>query len=148
MEGRAIEDTGLTGLPTSMTAAACMGISWYLCLELNVRLLIRYTRCSLYFWSCLICSWAIAIHLLLILLLNFKIWNTFAATVVVELTWWMYVVSQSVVLYSRLNLVLKKERVRNYVLYGIVTTAVLIGFTTVIFGSVAVCPIFLSAHSC
>jgi hypothetical protein len=145
MEGRAPEETGLTSLPTSMTAAACMGIGWYLCIELNVRLLIRYTRCSLYFWSCLICSWAILVHLLLILLLNFNIWNTFAATIIVELTWWTYVVSQSVVLYSRLNLVLKKERVRNYVLYGIATTAVLIGLTTVVFGCMAVCLPLLSS---
>jgi hypothetical protein len=128
----------ITSLPTAMTAAACMGIAWYLCGELNVRLLLRCTRRSLYFWSCLLCSWAIIIHLLFILLLDFKIWESFAAIVLINLTWWAYVVLQSVVLYSRLNLVLHIKRIGDYVLYMIIFTAIVFGFTTVVFSSVAV----------
>jgi hypothetical protein len=87
---------------------------------------------------CLLCSWAIIIHLLFILLLDFKIWESFAAIVLINLTWWAYVVSQSVVLYSRLNLVLHIKRIGDYVLYMIIFTAIVFGFTTVVFSSVAV----------
>jgi hypothetical protein len=128
----------ITTLPTAMTAAACVGIAWYLCLELNIRLLVRSTRRSLYFWSCLLCSWAIIIHLVLILLLDFRISKNNGVLVVIHFTWWTYVVSQSVVLYSRLNLVVKSTLVASYVLYSIVFTAILFGLTTVILGLVAV----------
>ncbi|KAF2829114.1 hypothetical protein CC86DRAFT_237518, partial [Ophiobolus disseminans] len=124
-------------LPTAMTAAACVGIAWYLCAELNIRLLIRATRRSLYFWSCLLCSWAIIIHLIFILLLDFKIYEAYLGFVFIHLTWYIYVVSQSVVLYSRLNLVLKQKVIGNYVLYMIITTAILFGLTTVVLGLVA-----------
>jgi hypothetical protein len=138
MEHAASTASEITTLPTAMTAAACVGIAWYLCLELNIRLFVRSTRRSLYFWSCLLCSWAIIIHLILIILLDFRISNNHAVLVVVHLTWWAYVVSQSVVLYSRLNLVVKSTLVASYVLYSIVFTAIVFGLTTIVFGLVAV----------
>ncbi|KAF2027703.1 hypothetical protein EK21DRAFT_38903, partial [Setomelanomma holmii] len=128
----------VTGLPTAMTAAAFVGIAWYLCAELNVRLLIRSNRRkSLYFWSCLLCAWGVIIHSLTIILVDFKIWEDYGGTVVIHLTWCTYVVSQSVVLYSRLNLVLKDGWIGRYVLYMIIFTSVVFGFTTVVFGLVA-----------
>jgi|TARA_R110002003_G_scaffold232_15_gene16850 hypothetical protein len=130
----------ITGLPTAMTAAAFVGIAWYLCAELNVRLLIRCTRRSLYFWSCLLCSWGIIIHSLSSLLANFDIWKNYGATVVIHITWFTFIVSQSVVLYSRLNLVLKDAWIGRYVLYMIIFTAIVFGLTTVILGLVAVSP--------
>lgn len=123
-----------------MTAAAFVGIAWYLCAELNVRLLIRCTRRSLYFWSCLLCSWGIIIHSLSSLLANFDIWKNYGATVVIHITWFTFIVSQSVVLYSRLNLVLKDAWIGRYVLYMIIFTAIVFGLTTVILGLVAVSP--------
>ncbi|KAH7069071.1 hypothetical protein BKA63DRAFT_422855 [Paraphoma chrysanthemicola] len=132
-----VPTVAVTGLPTAMTAAAFVGIAWYLCAELNVRLVIRCTRRSLYFWSCLLCSWGIIIHSLSILLANFEIWKNYGATVVIHLTWCTYVVSQSVVLYSRLNLVLKDAWIGRYVLYMIISTGVIFGLTTVVLGLVA-----------
>ncbi|KAH8724927.1 hypothetical protein GQ44DRAFT_617243 [Phaeosphaeriaceae sp. PMI808] len=129
--------TEITPLPTAMTAAACLGIAWYICIELNVRLLVRSTRRSLYFWSCLTCSWGIIIHLLFILLLNFKIFENYGALVVVHFTWCIYVVSQSVVLYSRLNLVLKNFFLGRCVLFMIIFTGIFFGLTTVVLGLIA-----------
>lgn len=70
----ALPTVAITTLPTAMTAAAFLGIAWYLCAELNFRLLIRCTRRSLYFWACLICSWGIIIHSTIITLADFKVW--------------------------------------------------------------------------
>jgi hypothetical protein len=128
----------ITPLPTAMTAAACTGIAWYLCAELNVRLFVRCTRRSLYFWACLTCSWGIIIHLLFILLANFKILEHYSGIIIIHLTWFTYIVSQSVILYSRLNLVLKNKIVGTYVLYMILATAIIFGLSTVILGSIAV----------
>ncbi|KAF1936333.1 hypothetical protein EJ02DRAFT_414182 [Clathrospora elynae] len=124
-------------LPTAMAAAAFVGIAWYLCAELSVRLLIRCTRRSLYFWACLVCCWAIAIHCVAITLNNFYVWTHYSSIVVIHLMWFTYVVSQSIVLYSRLNLVMKKSHVNRYVLYMISINAVVFGLTTVVLGMVA-----------
>ncbi|KAL6710341.1 hypothetical protein ACN47E_009287 [Coniothyrium glycines] len=126
-----------TTLPTAMTSAAFMGIAWYLCAELNVRLFLRCNRRSLYWYSCLVCSWGLIIHAIAITLSNFKIWEDYGSIVVIHLTWCTFVVSQSVVLYSRLNLVLKAERTGRYVLHAIITTAAIFGLGTVILGMIA-----------
>lgn len=125
-------------LPTAMTAAAFLGIAWYLSVEVSVRLLSRATRRSLYFWSCLACSWGIIIHAILIVLLDFKIWESYGAIVMIHLTWWTYITSQSVVLYSRLNLVLGRLETGRYVLYMIIFNAIIFGLGTVVLGMVAV----------
>ncbi|RYN50800.1 hypothetical protein AA0114_g5740 [Alternaria tenuissima] len=122
--------TEFGGLPSSMTAAAFLGVALYLCIELNVRLLTRTTSRSLYFWSCLLCSWGLIVHGIAILLLNFHIWEAYSSIVVVELAWLTYVVAQSLVLYSRLNLVLRNTQIGRYVLYMIVVDSVIFGLTT------------------
>ncbi|CAN9253782.1 unnamed protein product [Alternaria alternata] len=111
--------TEFGGLPSSVTAAAFLGVALYLCIELNVGLLTRITSRSLYFWSCLLCSWGLIVHGIAILLLNFHIWEAYSSIVMVELAWLTYVVTQSLVLYSRLNLVLRNTQIGRYVLYMI-----------------------------
>lgn len=128
----------IRGLPLAMTASACVGIAWYLCAELNVRLLLRCTRRSLYFWACLLCSWGIALQMLAILLNNFGVWTNFCSVVVIHLTWATFVLSQSVILYSRLNLVLKKEAVKRAVLCMLIFTSIVFGLTTVVLGMISV----------
>ncbi|KAJ4368390.1 hypothetical protein N0V83_006747 [Neocucurbitaria cava] len=130
--------TSITGLPTACTAAAFLGIAWYLCAELNVRLFIRASRRrSLYFWSCLACSWGIIIHSIIITLTDFKVVSGYGTIVFIMLTWCTYVVSQSVVLYSRLNLVLKNAKVSRYVLIMIITNSIIFGGGTVILSLIA-----------
>lgn len=73
VDNDALPTANITPLPTAMTAAAFLGIAWYLSVEVSVRLLLRATRRSLYFWSCLACSWGIIVHAILIILLDFKI---------------------------------------------------------------------------
>jgi hypothetical protein len=44
-------------LPVAMTMAAFMGIAWYICVELNIRLWLTFLRKKgLYFWSCFVGS--------------------------------------------------------------------------------------------
>ncbi|EOA86759.1 uncharacterized protein SETTUDRAFT_153550 [Exserohilum turcica Et28A] len=124
----------IASLATSMTAAAFLGIAWYLCIELNVRLLVKVTQPSLYFWACLLCSWGIFVHCISILLSNFHLWTSYWSIVVIHVSWLTYVIFQSLVLYSRLSLVLFKARVGRYVLGMILVNAVVFGLSTVVFG--------------
>jgi hypothetical protein len=133
-----LQASDLPSLAQHMIAAACIGITWYLCAELNFRLLLRCTRRSLYFWACLLCTWAITIHTLFILLENLSIWKNYGATVIIETTWWAFVVTQSIVLYSRLDLVLKDRLLGCCVLWMIMFTATVVGAPTAIFALVAV----------
>jgi hypothetical protein len=128
----------VTPLPSAMTAAAFSGIGWFLALEVSIRLLARCTRRSLYFYACLFCSWGIIVHLLSITLIDWRIWESYSAIVIIHLSWCIYVVSQSVVLYSRLNLVLQKTELGRYVLWMIIFNSVIFGLGTVVFGMVAV----------
>jgi hypothetical protein len=138
VDNDALPTADITQLPTAMTAAAFLGIAWYLSVEVSVRLLSRATRRSLYFWSCLACSWGIIIHAIHITLLDFKIWESYGAIVIIHLAWCTYIVSQSVVLYSRLNLVLQRADTGRYVLYMIIVNGVIFGLGTVVVGMVAV----------
>ncbi len=124
---------------SSMMAAAFLGVALYLCVELNIRLFFRATGRSLYFWSCLLCSWGLIVHGMAIVTANFNIWTAYAAIVVIELAWLTYVVAQSLVLYSRLNLVLRKKQNGRYILYMIIVNSVIFGLGTVVLGMVAVC---------
>lgn len=59
-------------------------------------------------------------------------------TVLVYLTWWIMVVPQAVVLYSRLHLVISNQRHLRYVLYMIIFTLVFVSIPTVVLGVIGV----------
>jgi len=127
----------LADRPSSMAAAAFLGIAWFICIELNIRLLYRATRRSLYFWSCLLCSWGLVVHGISIILANFNKWTSYSAIVFIYLSWLVFVVAQSFVLYSRLGLVWRNTKKDRYILYMITTNSVIFGLTTVLFGMIA-----------
>ncbi|KAI4961729.1 hypothetical protein J4E86_000758 [Alternaria arbusti] len=127
----------LADRPSSMAASAFLGIAWFICIELNIRLLYRATRRSLYFWSCLLCSWGLVVHGISIILANFNKWTSYSAIVFIYLSWLVFVVAQSFVLYSRLGLVWRNTKKDRYILYMITTNSVIFGLTTVLFGMIA-----------
>ncbi|KAF2805841.1 uncharacterized protein BDZ99DRAFT_394960 [Mytilinidion resinicola] len=126
-------------MPVSMTMAAFWGISWYLCVELGVRLLwmpVMHKK-GLYFWACCVASLGVLTQPLFVVL---SAWgplhneSSYLAHSLLEVSWWMMVVPQSVVLYSRLNLVVWNPDHARYVLYMIIFTTVFISFPTMGFG--------------
>jgi hypothetical protein len=96
-----------TDLPMAMTMAAFVGISWYIGAEINISLWFLFKRrCGLYFWSCLLVSWGVILQPLFIILADFDVWTDFVGSItMIYLTWFIMVVPQSWVLYSRLYLV-------------------------------------------
>ncbi|KAF2179290.1 hypothetical protein K469DRAFT_716548 [Zopfia rhizophila CBS 207.26] len=126
-------------LPVAMTMAAFIGISWYICVELNIRLFLTFRRrWGLYFWSCLLCSWGVMIQPLCMILADFGILrNLWVAFVLIYLSWWIMVVPQSLVLYSRLHLVMNDPRRLRWVLYMIIFTTIFISIPTMVLGTIA-----------
>ncbi|KAF2493628.1 hypothetical protein BU16DRAFT_490360 [Lophium mytilinum] len=119
-------------LPTAMTMAAFMGVAWYLCVELNIRLWFAFLRKKgLYFWACCVASWGVMTQPLFMVLVDFdQVTNPYAGLTLIYISWFMMVIPQSVVLYSRLHLVIANPNIHRYVLYMICFTATCIALPT------------------
>ncbi|KAF2739583.1 hypothetical protein EJ04DRAFT_457644, partial [Polyplosphaeria fusca] len=126
-------------LPVFGTMTALIGISWYISIELNIRLFFTFKRRKgLYFWSCLVSSWGVLIQPLAIILADFGVWkDALGAITVIYLSWWMMVVPQSFVLYSRLHLVLSNTKRLRWVLYMVIFTTIVFSIPTMIVGILA-----------
>ncbi|KAF2501648.1 hypothetical protein BU16DRAFT_500894 [Lophium mytilinum] len=122
-----------------MTMSAFWGISFYLCVELGIRLLWMpmMHKKGLYFWACCVASLGVLTQPLLVIL---SAWgplhndSPYLAHSLLEISWWMMVVPQSLVLYSRLNLVVWNPDHARYVLYMIIFTTLFVSFPTMGFG--------------
>lgn len=104
--------------PTAMTMAAFFGISAYNVLEIQVSIfnVFKRRRC-LYFWSMEVASWTILMHGLPIFL---RFAPKLPMCVLIVIGRWGMVTGQSVVLYSRLQLVVEDARRIRWVLYMII----------------------------
>jgi hypothetical protein len=123
-------------LPMAMTMAAFSGIAWYICVELNIRLFYIFKRRKgLYFWSCALCSWGIFTHALFIILADFQaIVDPRVSVPLIYVSWWFMVVFQSLVMYSRLHLVMTSRIILRCVLYMIIFTTVIISIPSLVTG--------------
>lgn len=102
-------------------------VALYNVLELNFIILATFKRRSgLYFWSFLAATWGVAPHSIGFLLLVFHSDLSGPGLVTLFLTgWWFMVTGQSLVLYSRLHLVLQNPKILRLVL-GMILTNVFI----------------------
>lgn len=133
-------NNGLTGaletttLPIAMTISAFTAIAWYLVIDLNVVIWMTFKRRhGLYFYSLLCASWGIALFALAFLMKFFNIWkNPYISCTFITIGWYAMVTGQSLVLYSRLHLVVHDKRNIRWVLYMIITSVVLFHFPTTV----------------
>jgi hypothetical protein len=126
-------------LPVAMTMAAFVGIALYICVELNIRLFLTFRRRrGLYFWSCALASWGVLIQPLATTMTDFGVWKGIGSMIGIYLSWWVMVVPQSLVLYSRLHLVMSNTQHLRWVLYMIVFTTIVFSIPTIIVGILAV----------
>lgn len=109
---------------TLSVMAALTAIAMYNVVELNVQIFIAFKRRrGLYFWSLVITSWGCFLHALGFLLKFFHLANPYVFCSIVTLGWYCMVTGQSVVLYSRLHLVVRDERILRGVLIMIIVDA-------------------------
>lgn len=110
-----------------IAAAAFVGMTLYLFVEVNVIIYRAFKRRQgLYFWSMQIGTLGVLMSTVGIILKYFGststngIWPLYTLFIVVG--WGVYATAQSLVLYSRLHLVIRNQRIQRYVLYMIVST--------------------------
>lgn len=127
-------------LPMSMVIAAFTGISWYIGVEINISLflLFKRRRC-LYFWSCALSSWGVILQPVFIILADFGVWTDLVPSIVmIYLTWFIMVVPQSWVLYSRLHLLVRNTAILRAIKYILIFNSIMFSVPTVVIGTIAV----------
>ncbi|KAJ5140288.1 hypothetical protein N7448_003696 [Penicillium atrosanguineum] len=137
---------GITGgymgssLGLKITIATLAGVTWYNAFELVVLIFVTFAQYrGLYFWSLLISSSVGLIPYSLGFLLKFFHLTdaTWLPVTFLTVGWWCMVTGQSIVLYSRLHLVLSNHRILRRVLTMILVDAVVLHLPTTVltFGS-------------
>ncbi|EUC34075.1 hypothetical protein COCCADRAFT_36231 [Bipolaris zeicola 26-R-13] len=112
-----------------MTMAAFLAISMYNVIEIMFLIFAVFKqRTGLYFWSFFIATFGIAPHAIGFVLKFFQVTKMdLLSSAIIGVGWACMVIGQSVVLYSRLHLVVRdKARIR-WVLYMIIFTGVVLG---------------------
>lgn len=128
---------GYTGnsVGIKITIATLAGITWYNAFELVILIFVNFSQYhGLYFWSLLISS-AVGLipYSLGFLLKFFRLTSaTWLPVTFLTIGWWSMVTGQSIVLYSRLHLVLSNPRVLRRVLTMILFDAVVLHIPTTV----------------
>jgi hypothetical protein len=113
-----------------------LAIAFYNVIELNVILLATFrNRRSLYFWSLVVAIWGIAVWSLGFLLKNFRLTSSsLLYSIFIASGWCAMVTGQSLVLYSRLHLLVYRRAVLRAVLGMIIFNAITQHIPTMIVG--------------
>ena len=115
--------------------ASFFAVSLWLALELSVQVYCTFKRHrGLYFWSILIVACGIALHTIgLLLKLLVASANPIASTALAKIGWIMDTTGFSVVLYSRLHIIVQNQRTLRLVLAMIIVDAVLFHTPMIVF---------------
>ncbi|OAA36317.1 integral membrane protein [Beauveria brongniartii RCEF 3172] len=126
-------------LPLAMAMAGLSSIAWYIGIEINVSLFILFKRKrGLYFWSCLVASWGVILQPIFMLLADFHVWkDAVPSLVMIYLTWFMMVVPQSWVLYSRLHLLMRATNALQIIKYVLIFNSIVFALPTMVIGTLA-----------
>jgi len=134
------EDPALSGrLQTStaiaMTMVSFLAIAFYNVLELSITTFMTFKRHrGLYYWSLQAATWGIATYSLGFVFKYFQVINLDMLSIaLVVFGWYFMVTGQSVVLYSRLSLVVHNRRKIRWILIMIISNAVIGHIPTSVF---------------
>lgn len=126
-------------LALRIVIASCIVVGWYNALELNILILVTFKRYrGLYFWSLLVASWGVVFYGIGLLSKFFQIIDYESVNItIITIGWWCMVTGQSVVLYSRLHLIVLNRKLLKLILTMIIVDAVILHIPTTVltFGS-------------
>lgn len=129
----------MSNLATHMTIAAFTAIAWYNVVELDIAIYMGFKRKQgLYFWSLFLSTQGILLHSLAFILKFYGLVTQYEVTcTIITVGWYLMVTGQSLVLYSRLNLIVREPRIVRAVLVMIIWNAVTLHIPTTVltFGS-------------
>lgn len=109
-----------------MVIVAFTAIAWWNVIELNIQVFLTFKRHrGLYFWSLLITSYGCVLHALGFLLkfLILTDYYIYLSVTIITIGWYCMVTGQAIVLYSRLHLVVREQKVLRGILAMIVVDA-------------------------
>lgn len=114
--------------------AAATAVAWVFVVELDLTIFLTFRRRSgLYFWSLLISSWGCLLHAMGFIL-SFLVGSPWSVTLpFIEIGWVTMVTGQAFVLFSRLHLVVRNQRILRYVLWLIIVDGCVFHIPTIIF---------------
>lgn len=127
MTDSGIGTTSNKSLPTVITIICFVALALYNVAELNFIIFATFKKHSgLYFWSFLVSTWGICLYSIGFLLKDLSVSTpaSFFVTLII-IGWCSMVTGQSVVLYSRLHLVLRSAPQLRWVLIMIITDAII-----------------------
>jgi hypothetical protein len=112
-----------TSFPIAMLMSALLSIAFFCALELYVWILSTFRkRRGLYFWSLIVATSGIILNGLGYTLKFFQVTTQdFFSVTVICLGWTCMVTGQSIVLYSRLHLVVRNEKLLRYIINALAT---------------------------
>jgi len=121
-------------IPKHMAIAAFTGIAWYNVLELNISVYMVFRRKSgLYFWSVFLSIQGILLHSLAFILKLYGVVSIYQVTIsMVTVGWYLMVTGQSLVLYSRLHLIVSELWIIRGVLFMIIWNAITLHIPTTV----------------
>ena len=117
-----------------MSISAFTAVAWYNVIELNLQVFLTFKRHrGLYFWSLIISSYGCIFHSLGFLLKFFQLTtNDYLSVTIITIGWYAMVTGQSIVLYSRLHLVVREQRILRAVLIMIIADALCLHIPTTV----------------
>ena len=125
--------------PTALVAIITfISLAIYNVVELTFIILATFkSRRTLYFWSFVVATWGIAVHGVGFLVKDLGIPLGYLYTALICLGWYGMVTGQSVVLYSRLHIVVHNHTVLRAVLVMIIVDAIIchVPITVMVFGA-------------
>lgn len=112
---------------SSVIVTLSIAIGLYNSLELFLLITTTFKKWQgLYFWSLTLCNLGVMLYCFGMMLTYFELGVLWFAKVVLDLGWGMMVTCQSLVLYSRLGLVLENERILKFVKWMIIIDSIVL----------------------
>lgn len=127
-------DLKTKSVPMQAAFATLAAVSWYNAIELVILIFVTFREYrGLYFWSLLISASLGLVPYSLGFMLNiFKLCSPWLYCTILTVGWYCMVTGQSVVLYSRLHLVLRNRRILNHVMRMICVNVFLLHVPTTV----------------
>lgn len=118
----------------SVIVTLSIALSLYNSLELLLAISTTFKKCtSLYFWSMLLCTFGVMLYAIGLMLMYFELCILWLSKVIIDAGWIGMIVFQSLVLYSRLGLVLDSDKILRAVRWMIIFNCITLVTLTIIF---------------
>jgi hypothetical protein len=125
----ALEKKAFDGEYTASSVIVTLSIALALWNAIELALLVATTFNrwkGLYFWSLILCNFGVILYAIGMMLMYFELCILWFSKVVLDVGWTLLIVCQSLVLYSRLNLVMDEEKILKGVKWMIIIDSVLL----------------------